>query len=81
MKVAGQILHEPCLWCETPPAHITEELLKAVARRYKKNLEYEYFHCADHAELLHKLIGPDTPHWSCCKEQEPVGVETQPQNK
>ena len=82
MREAGQLKHAPCLWCET--LQITEERLKALDLQYKVKLEFEYFHCAEHAELLHNLIGPDTPRWSCCKEQEPGEAETalasQPQN-
>ena len=67
-------MNEPCLWCTTPPEQITEERLRDFKRKYKVNIEFEFIHCAAHKQLLHDLLGPYQPHWSCCKE--PTEAET-----
>ena len=64
----GLIRREPCLWCVTPPEQITAELLLHVLETYKVNLEFEGFHCGAHRQLMHELVGPQVPLWSCCKE-------------
>ena len=73
----GLIRPEPCLWCETPPGQeVTEEQRQHVLKKYQLNIEFEGFHCADHKQLLHDLIGDETPLWSCCKLPDPAEDET-----
>ena len=72
----GLIRPEPCLWCETPPGQVTEEQRQQVLEKYQLNIEFEGFHCGDHKQLLHDLVGDETPLWSCCKPADPAEAET-----
>ena len=76
LEQAGQLQHEPCLWCVTPLDQITEERLTELGRKYKVNIEFEGFHCANHRQLMHDVLGPHEAYWSCCKEPELAEEET-----
>ena len=67
-KQADQLEEEPCFWCTTPPDQITEEALKGLRIKYVVKLEFDGFHCDDHKQLMHGLLGPHQPYWSCCNK-------------